>query len=216
MPGRKRPGCVVRAGRFLDDNQSDRRPTNVADGAVRVVFAPVTPCTSLGNCVPQGARARRNISIGAGGYLRLIAHGVADDERFAAEFRLAWLQLPPGVRKTLLGYWHRWPEPPVIGCLPDAAMWRPERGRHEVAVTGCEGHRLHFWASAAGAMPRGVLRAAIAHELAHVFMFAEDGPDALQSESDADTLVWKWGFDIGGTRRWLRRWRAERQTTVTP
>lgn len=104
-------------------------------------------------------------------------------ERFARLFVETWKRIPLRVRREMLWYWKE-PERragirmrPQIELLPDWSGHELRRGRRGLngtkASTSMVGYELRFWTKIVAVYPDELVRALIAHELAHVCQAAE-------------------------------------------
>jgi len=157
--------------------------------------------------------------------LYLTAWGHCDDARFAEQFRLAWKQIPMRCRKAIVAHWLLWGKvtgnrkgaAPFLEVLPYKSDW--ERGPSRYAVAQCSqgGNSLSWNSGFVDALPDEHLRCFIAHELAHVFLFATDPTHFADGDYEvAELQVFQtleaWGFDESAREEW-EMWNEEKLPT---
>jgi hypothetical protein len=156
--------------------------------------------------------------IKAGVYFRLLPrHEVyacvwgSDKKRYLALVKDTWKRLPLYERRLILKYWrdHQLFTGVAVEVLPPPFPWDTK-----FATCLYCGTHLSFWAEVFDLMPDEVAHALIAHELAHVYHWAE-GDDLTDNslpgfvEAYADNMVEEWGFDLEALEDW--RWQHPQQ-----
>lgn len=148
--------------------------------------------------------------------------GFGDDERFAGIFRATWRRIPLGARRIMVEHWRNAPLLFVQGhwspLIQFANNWMFFnvfiRQLKDLAICTPHGHILAFYAPVVDAMPAVHVGELIAHELAHVFLYADGellGTDREKPrisdpiEIMADTIMEMWGFDSEALDQWLEK-----------
>ena len=166
----------------------------------------------IGGAVPD----TQYLTIQRSSYLYLPVLGYGDDVRFCEIFQRTWRRIPLWARRRLVGHWrddcrngtvsHMSPRIELLGD------W-VERDR-AFGCIGRAGHRIWFWAPIVDAFPEEHVAELIAHELAHVYLFAfgqEEGTNRRLHRWDdpieeaADELMEEWGFDPYDMDDWVSR-----------
>jgi hypothetical protein len=122
-----------------------------------------------------------------------------DTANFVDRFQEVWNQIPPRDRELILEFWRHHRQGPIIEIC-EQWMYRDS----EMAVTSMRGFRNAFQAEiilnlALDWGGGGAAKDIIAHELAHVYQYANDSMEWLEEsdeiESDAEAIAASWGFD---------------------
>lgn len=160
--------------------------------------------------------------------------GAEDTNRFARLFADSWRQIPEPDRGAMRQHWQtdqlrkHVPFHPFIEFFDFKHDWFKGCGEPAIAATSWMGHNLSYCSLVFDNMPDQVGKAYIAHELAHVFLFAADpthGDDEAFDEVKVDETLADWGFDFSALYAWLSehggdidRWFREAgyDTTMTP
>lgn len=150
--------------------------------------------------------------------------GIGDDARFADIFRQTWRRIMLRDRRRIVRHWREGSR-----YFPIQGHWSPlimlsndwqfsDRGFREpkdLAACGRNGHSLYFYAPVVDAMPRQHVSELIAHELAHVALFAVGEIQNVdrtiprvfdETEIMADELMELWGIDSQAIDVWLEKY----------
>ncbi|MEI7837617.1 MAG: hypothetical protein WCK05_14555 [Planctomycetota bacterium] len=139
-----------------------------------------------------------------------------DGPRFANLFRETWQRLPLWARCRLLRYWRTpfckgqprgmYPAFELISGKSDF-FWRGDSG-NAWGQCGMRGYSLAFAADHLAEAGETETRYTVAHELAHVYMFAIKDPSHAGDDATAewahdlvDEQLTEWGYDLD-TRSW--------------
>ena len=155
-----------------------------------------------------------------------------EPQRFVRLFRGTWRQLPLAARRRICKAWR---ESPLFGAV---ARWAaveirdvvptpnniehgnsPGRRTGGAAVLDSYSMQLTFWTPRLYALPDEHARALLAHELAHVVLFADPANreryrteqvaglryKRQKCEAEANALATEWGFDTAAQSRWERK-----------
>jgi hypothetical protein len=119
--------------------------------------------------------------------------------RLARAWEDAWSQIGAEARNDIQSvWWWRWSG----GCEPARVEVLP---RIEGTTADCSAaHGLfRFSYAVCLEMPDRLLPVLVAHELAHVALWAcGENRGGLDEEEDVDELCRAWGFDVDGLARW--------------
>jgi hypothetical protein len=155
-------------------------------------------------------------------------HTAQYDFKFRQAFRRAWRRIPLADRRSLLAYWR---EAKPYGGLPSprivVTLGQPKTKNRARALALCRlcGHGLQFWAAAVELEDLPVLEVVIAHELAHVVLWArrEHTSHVPSMERRVAAQHRTWGFDLADVvkgspdecRSAYRRWRGRMDKRLT-
>ncbi len=145
-------------------------------------------------------------------------------DKFVRLVREAVSRIPSGCLALIDRLWQPvGPSSPLIILSARSVLVTNDGQIAGVAMTEQGGMWLTFSGPAVNAMPDQIARAMIAHELAHVFVFAALHFDILESserqayeralpdhlnlinilEDNADRRAASWGYDVGEARQWV-------------
>jgi hypothetical protein len=144
-------------------------------------------------------------------------------ERFAGLFKEVWRAIPIGPRRSILKHWRKGLfGRPAIELLDDwsTSEYRRTDGFREYVRSYAQvlnngvGCQIRFRRKAVAKMPDDVVRAMIAHELAHCYQEGfgwdlakdiEDDPLSARFffEEYADDCAAEWGFDVNSLAQWV-------------
>lgn len=149
-------------------------------------------------------------------------------DRFVRLFRETVARIPECDSQVIDAHWFC--SEPIICLETTEVVQRDHDKTRGIAIVDQSGHRLRFSGPALDAIPDSLGCAAIAHELAHIMVFAADSlyklppfEEGLYRESLHDSgrllylLEWfaddrarAWGFDMMKLREWVNDYMARR------
>jgi hypothetical protein len=194
---------------------------------------------ALRGSTPQKGLRNNMIQSTQIGYGYFVLHDVMiEPSRFIALFSMTVRQLPPKCTSSLELYWQSRSPPhfPKLVLESTTAIVSDDGLRYGVAVCEDAGRQLRFSAPAIESIDDRTGCTLFAHELAHVFSFAEmenqsDDVEALRLiiqspaspehlreilETHADRLLKSWGFDPLALRRWTSDYLDAQQAQLQP
>lgn len=140
--------------------------------------------------------------------LYVAAVGKVCTERFVQVFRSTWRRLPAVDKRTILAHWRSAPLPP--GYCPRIELLTDWSNRYhnepEGALAQCtaRGRNLYFWSPAVERLPAELGQTLIAHELMHVWLWAEGRNDEATDEDKVREYVFQdWWFDEDQLDEWI-------------
>jgi hypothetical protein len=128
-----------------------------------------------------------------------------DGDRFARLFTETWSRLPPDTQAGICTHWAKEEDQEV---RIELSNWL-RKSLNRDAQVALLGYELMFDAAEVDRMPDPVVKALIAHELAHVFQYATGRNLKEDLESDAEDLVCEWSLDLESAAYF--QWRAKRE-----
>lgn len=129
-----------------------------------------------------------------------------EQDRLIRLFKEVWHTIPDTDRRLIAAFWLgvRFSNHPRVPAPRIVASDHVANGGAAVAE---EGYHLIFSVRHIRAMSDHILKAAIAHELAHVLQHAEGatwGPHTRQEiEDDAEAKTFEWGFNSDELQNWV-------------